>query len=166
MISLIVAMDSNGVIGKNNQLPWHLPADLKYFKEVTTNHPIVMGRKTRDSIGRNLPNRENVIITRDRNYECDGCTILHSIDELKVWSKSHNDKEIFIIGGAEIFKETMDIIDRLYITLIEEEFDGDTYFPTVDLEKWNLIKKQKGIQDSKNTYNYNFYIYDRDLKKD
>jgi len=166
MISLIVAMDSKGVIGKNNQLPWHLPADLKYFKEVTTGHPIVMGRKTRDSIGRNLPNRENVIITRDRNYECNGCTILHSIDELKAWSNSHNDIEIFIIGGAEIFKETMDIIDRLYITLIEEEFDGDTYFPTVDLEKWNLIKKQKGIQDSKNTYNYNFYIYDRDLKKD
>ncbi|WP_400241843.1 dihydrofolate reductase [Niallia sp. JL1B1071] len=161
MISLIVAMDRNNVIGVNNQLPWHLPEDLKYFKKVTTGHPIVMGRKTRDSIGRNLPNRENVIITRNPDYICEGCTIIHSIDEFYKWSFAHREEEIFVIGGAELFAETISKTDRLYITRIDHEFDGDTFFPALNWQEWELVSEQKGIEDEKNLYSHVFYVYER-----
>lgn len=161
MISLIVAMDSKGVIGVNNQLPWHLPEDLKYFKKITTGHPIVMGRKTRDSIGRNLPNRENVVITRNQDYICDGCTIFHSVDEFYNWSNAKRDEEIFVIGGAELFAETISKTDRLYITRINHEFDGDTFFPELNWHEWKLISEQKGIVDEKNLYPHVFYVYER-----
>ncbi|MED4038593.1 dihydrofolate reductase [Niallia taxi] len=160
MISLIVAMDDKQAIGVNNQLPWHLPEDLKYFKKVTTGHPIVMGRKTRDSIGRNLPNRENVILTRDKNYTCEGCTVLYSIDDFKKW-QAEKDEEIFIIGGSEIFKETIEITDRLYITEISGEFEADTYFPEIDWNEWHVISENKGIRDEKNDYDYRFLVYEK-----
>ncbi|HEO8421222.1 dihydrofolate reductase [Niallia sp. FSL W8-0635] len=160
MISLIVAMDINGVIGVNNQLPWHLPEDLKYFKEITTGHPIVMGRKTRDSIGRNLPNRENVVITRNQDYNCEGCTIFHSVDEFYNWSNA-KDEEIFVIGGAELFAETLSNTDRLYITRINHEFEGDTFFPALNWQEWKLVSEQKGIVDEKNIYSHVFYVYER-----
>ena len=118
MISLLVAMDQNRVIGKDNQLPWHLPADLQYFKKVTMGHPIIMGRKTFDSIGRVLPGRENVIVTRNREYTNTECTILHSIEEVKDFADA-NEQEVFIIGGAEIFKAILSVADRLYITKID-----------------------------------------------
>ncbi|MGP7815969.1 dihydrofolate reductase [Niallia sp. 01092] len=161
MISLIVAMDQNNVIGYKNELPWHLPEDLKYFKKVTTGHPIVMGRKTRDSIGRNLPNRENVILTKNEQFKCEDCTILHSMEELKAWSETKNEEEIFIIGGAEIFKETLNIADRLYITKIDEAYQGDTYFPDLDWSNWKIISEEKGIKDEKNNVDYTFFIYER-----
>ncbi|MED3795691.1 dihydrofolate reductase [Niallia alba] len=161
MISLIVAMDKNKVIGVNNQLPWHLPADLKYFKKVTTGHPIVMGRKTRDSIGRNLPNRENVIITRNPDYQCEDCTVLYSIDEFYEWSNAHAEDEIFIIGGAELFSETIKKTDRLYITEIDAEFEGDTFFPALDWQEWQVVSEQKGIVDEKNIYPHTFFVYER-----
>ncbi|WP_445491170.1 dihydrofolate reductase [Niallia sp. 03133] len=161
MISLIVAMDKNNVIGHNNELPWHLPADLKYFKKVTTGHPIVMGRKTRDSIGRNLPNRENVIMTTNLQYTCEDCKILHSMEELKAWSETKNREEIFIIGGAEIFKETLNIADRLYITKIDAAYQGDTYFPDLDWSKWKIISEEQGIKDEKNNVDYTFFVYER-----
>ena len=162
MISLIVAMDRNRVIGASNQLPWHLPEDLKYFKKITTGHPIVMGRKTRDSIGRNLPNRENVVITRNSDYVCDGCTIFNSIDEFYKWSnKQHHEEEIFIIGGAELFVETLGKTDRLYITQIDHEFEGDTFFPELNWDEWKLVDEQEGIVDEKNIYPHSFYVYER-----
>ena len=135
MISLIVAMDQNRVIGKNNQLPWHLPADLQYFKKVTMGHPIVMGRKTFASIGRVLPGRENVIVTRNLDFTAEGCTVLHDISEIKTFADK-SDKEVFVIGGAEIFKEILPFTDRLYITEIHENFEGDTYFPKINDEEW------------------------------
>ncbi|MFT8321743.1 MAG: dihydrofolate reductase [Bacillus sp. (in: firmicutes)] len=160
MISLIVAMDINNVIGHKNELPWHLPEDLKYFKKVTTGHPIVMGRKTRESIGRNLPNRENVIITRNREFVCENCTILHSIEDLKAWSKTKTNEEIFIIGGAEIFKETVAIADKLYVTKIDAAYSGDTYFPAIDWSGWNIISEEKGLKDEKNNVDYTFFVYE------
>jgi dihydrofolate reductase len=160
MISIIVAMDENKVIGKNNQLPWHLPADLAYFKQVTMGHPIIMGRKTHESIGRVLPGRENVILTRNRDYFAEGCTIIHSIDDLVEWEKRQND-EIFVIGGAEIFKQTLPITEKLYITKIHHHFTGDTYFPEYDESDWELIWQQKGVKDEKNPYDYDFVIYER-----
>jgi dihydrofolate reductase len=160
MLSFIVAMDKNRLIGKNNQLPWHLPEDLKFFKRVTMGHPIVMGRKTHESIGRILPGRENIVITRQQDYICKGCTMFYSVDAFINYSKEQND-EIFVIGGAEIFKETFPYADRLYITFINEEFEGDTYFPNFNEEEWNLVSVEKGIKDEMNPYDYEFRIYDR-----
>ena len=160
MISFIVAMDKNRLIGKNNQLPWHLPEDLKFFKRVTMGHPIVMGRKTHESIGRILPGRENIVITRQQDYKCKGCTMFYSIDAFVNYCKEQND-EIFVIGGAEIFKDTFPYADRLYITFINEEFEGDTYFPNFNVEEWNLVSIEKGIKDEMNPYDYEFRIYDR-----
>nr|WP_223593265.1 dihydrofolate reductase [Neobacillus bataviensis] len=160
MISFIVAMDENRVIGKDNQLPWHLPEDLKFFKRVTMGHPIAMGRKTHESIGRVLPGRENIIITRQKEYESEGCTVFTSVEEFVKNCREQSD-EIFVIGGAEIFKETFPYADRLYITHIYENFAGDTFFPEFDLEQWELTSCEKGIKDEKNPYNYEFRIYDK-----
>lgn len=125
MLSFIVAMDENNVIGKDNDLPWYLPNDLKYFKKMTSGHTIIMGRKTFESIGRPLPNRKNIVLTRDQQYKAEGCTVIHSVDELE--SYLHED-EVFLIGGAELFKTTLPKADRLYITRIHATFDGDTFF--------------------------------------
>lgn len=165
MISFIVAMDENRVIGKDNQLPWRLPEDLKFFKRVTMGHPIAMGRKTHESIGRILPGRENIVITRQKDYQIEGCTVVSSIEDFVKYSKKQGD-EIFVIGGAEIFNETFDYSDRLYITLIYEEFAGDTFFPEFDVNKWELMSSEKGIKDEKNPYDYEFRIYERNRNLD
>ncbi|WP_342432009.1 dihydrofolate reductase [Neobacillus sp. FSL H8-0543] len=163
MISFIVAMDENRVIGKDNQLPWHLPEDLKFFKRVTMGHPIAMGRKTHESIGRILPGRENIIITRQSNYQSEGCTVFNSIGDFVEYSRKTNE-ETFIIGGAEIFKETFEYADRLYITHIQDRFEGDTFFPEFDVGKWQLISSEQGIKNEKNPYEFEFMIYDRRAK--
>jgi dihydrofolate reductase len=160
MISFIWAMDENRVIGKNNQLPWHLPEDLKFFKKVTIGHPVAMGRKTHESIGRLLPGRENIIITRNKEFLCDGCTVIHSIDEFIDYCQG-KEEEVFVIGGAEIFKELIPVVDRLYVTMIYDYFDGDTYFPEFSLEDFKLVLQEKGIRDEKNPYDYEFLIYHR-----
>jgi dihydrofolate reductase len=160
MISLLVAYDLNKTIGKDNQLPWHLPADLAYFKRVTMGRPIIMGRKTHDSIGRALPGRENIILTRNRSYTSEGCTVIHTLSEIKE-IENQSGEEVFVIGGAEIFNEVLEIADRLYVTLIEDEFEGDTFFPSFDEKDWELISKEKGIKDEKNPYEYYYLIYDR-----
>jgi dihydrofolate reductase len=160
MISFIWAMDENRVIGKNNQLPWHLPEDLKFFKKVTIGHPVAMGRKTHESIGRLLPGRENIIITRNKEFLCNGCTVIYSIDVFIDYCQG-KEEEVFVIGGAEIFKELIPVVDRLYVTLIYDHFDGDTYFPEFSLEDFKLVLKEKGIRDEKNPYDYEFLIYHR-----
>jgi dihydrofolate reductase len=160
MISFIWAMDENRVIGKNNQLPWHLPEDLKFFKKVTIGHPVAMGRKTHESIGRLLPGRENIIITRNKEFLCNGCTVIYSIDDFIDYCQG-KEEEVFVIGGAEIFKELIPVVDRLYVTLIYDHFDGDTYFPEFSLEDFKLVLKEKGIRDEKNPYDYEFLIYHR-----
>lgn len=160
MISFIVAMDRNRVIGRDNQLPWHLPEDLKFFKRTTMGHTIAMGRKTHESIGRVLPGRENIVITRRPGYQSEGCTIFTSVEDFAVYSREQKN-EIFVIGGAEIFKETFPYADRLYITYIDEVFEGDTYFPEFPLKEWELVSCQQGIKDEKNPYDYEFRIYQR-----
>ncbi|WHY95562.1 dihydrofolate reductase [Peribacillus simplex] len=157
MISLIVAMDQNRVIGKNNELPWHLPADLQYFKKVTMGHPIVMGRKTFESIGRVLPGRENVIVTRNQDFKAEGCVVLHDIAQIKTFADSR-DEEVFVIGGAEIFKEILPVTDRLYITEIHETFEGDTFFPVIDENQWDKVSSNPGSIDEKNHYAHDFII--------
>ncbi len=160
MISLIVAMDQNRLIGKENDLPWRLPEDLKYFKRITTSHTIVMGRKTFESIGRPLPNRENVVLTRQKDYQQEGATVSHSVEELEALDAEKKD-ELFVIGGATLYEQTLDVANRLYITHIEESFEGDTNFPAIDLSEWKVISKQQGIKDEKNPYTYYFTVYER-----
>ncbi|MFB5281781.1 dihydrofolate reductase [Peribacillus sp. Hz7] len=160
MISLIVAMDQNRVIGKNNQLPWYLPADLQYFKKVTMGKPIIMGRKTFESIGRVLPGRENIIVTRNQSYTNSDCTILHTIDEIKQYA-DQSEQEVFVIGGAEIFKEILPVTDRIYITEIEASFEGDTYFPSLDENEWITRSSTPGIVDEKNVYAHRFVVLER-----
>ncbi|SHQ82947.1 dihydrofolate reductase DfrA [Mycobacteroides abscessus subsp. abscessus] len=157
MISLLWAMDENRAIGRNNQLPWHLPEDLKYFKRVTMGKPIAMGRKTYDSIGRPLPGRENIVITRNQGVTIEGCTVIHDVKDLL----KRDDEELFVIGGAEIFKEILPFADRLYVTEIREEFEADTFFPEYNLSDWELIESIPGVKDEKNPYDYEFLVYQR-----
>lgn len=161
MISFILAMDENRVIGKNNQLPWHLPEDLKFFKRTTMGHPIIMGRKTYESIGRPLPGRENIIITRNRNFQSDQCKVLYSVEDLLIYCAENPNEEYFVIGGAEVFKQLIQHVERLYITFIHEQFDGDTFFPSINMKEWELTSREQGLQDEKNPYQYEFLIYDR-----
>lgn len=157
MISLMVAMDEKRLIGKNNALPWYLPADLQYFKRVTMGHPIVMGRKTFESIGRILPGRENVIVTRNHDFQVEGCTILHDVSEIKTFA-DNSEQEVFVIGGAEIFQAILPVTDRLYITQIHEEFEGDTYFPVINETEWESVVTIPGVIDDKNIYAHDFIV--------
>lgn len=156
MIKLIVAISKNRVIGDSNKLIWHLPADLKRFKEITGGHSIVMGRKTYESIGRPLPNRRNIIITRDNSYEVEGCEIVNSIDEALLLTGS----DCFIIGGGEIYKQTLNIADQIYMTVVDEEFEGDTTFPELSTE-WYISSTEEYLADEKNPYNYSFLLYEK-----
>ena len=161
MISFLWAQDENGLIGNNNDLPWSLPADLKYFKETTMGHPIVMGRKTYESIGRPLPGRTNIILTRDQDYQAEGCHVFHAREDLLEWIKEKG-SEVFITGGSEIFKLFLEDADRLYVTKIGATFEGNTYFPELDWKKWRLVSAEEGPKDEKNPYDYEFQIYERD----
>lgn len=161
LISAIVAMAKNRVIGKNNQLPWHLPADLKHFKLITTGHPILMGRKTYESIGKPLPNRTNIVLTRDKSYHAPGCLVVNSLDEAIKFAESEENKEIFIIGGAEIYRQLLGAIERIYLTVVQHEFEGDAYFPELDQKEWKEIEREEHGADEKNEYGYSFIILER-----
>lgn len=156
MISLIVAHDLNRVIGYENEMPWHLPSELQYFKKMTMGKPMIMGRKTFESIGRPLPGRRNIVITRNTNYSADGIEVVGSLDEaLKL---VQDVPEIMIIGGAQIFEQAMAIADKLYITLINHEFNGDTYFP--QYEEWQLTSSSEPI-NTDNGYTFQYCIFEK-----
>jgi dihydrofolate reductase len=157
MISFVVAMDQNRAIGKDNDLPWYLPNDLKHFKKTTMGKPIVMGRKTYESIGKPLPGRENIVVTRDESYKAEGTTIVHSVDEVL----QLNAEEICVIGGSEIFKQFLPVADRLYITEIHHTFDADTYFPELSADEWKEVSRTEGIVDEKNKYPHEFVVYEK-----
>ena len=158
MISLIVAHDTQKVIGKNNDLPWHLPEDLAYFKKMTMGKAMVMGRKTYESIGRPLPGRLSIVITRNPNYKAEGVVVVNNIEAAIEKAKEYA-PEVMVIGGAEIFKMVMDVADRLYITLIQEEFAGDTFFPEYE-EEWTLTSTSEEII-SKNGTSFIYQVYDK-----
>ncbi|WP_243299924.1 dihydrofolate reductase [Bacillus litorisediminis] len=162
MISCLLAMDLNQGIGYENDLPWHLPEDLKYFKRVTMGHTIVMGRKTFDSIGKALPGRRNVIMTRDSAYvNPEGTEVIHSLDHLLLLNKEKPNEEFFVIGGADIFRQVIPFTDRLYITFIEAEYKADTYFPVINWEEWNLVSSKPGEQQQEAGVEYQFRVYER-----
>ena len=155
MIALVVAMAENRVIGKENKLIWHLPADLKFFKNLTTGHPIIMGRKTYESIGKPLPNRTNIIITRQADFTAEGCLVAHSLTEALMMAQQL-DSDIFVIGGAEIYKQAMFLADTIYLTEVHHTFEGDTFFPEIDSVLWQETSREEHKADEKNPYDYAF----------
>jgi len=158
-LSIVVAMDDNRLIGKGNGLPWHLPADLAYFKKITTDNSILMGRNTYDSIGKPLPNRRNIVITRNSEISIKGCEVVNTIE--KALSITKDEEEVMIIGGANLFEQLLPNVSRLYITHIEGEFEGETYFPNYDENEWFDVSRESHQPDEKNNYAYQFSIMDR-----
>jgi len=162
IVSIIVATSLNNAIGKNNQLLWHLPADLKFFKTTTMGCPVIMGRKTFQSIGRALPGRTNVVVTRDKNFNADnqfGIIVVSSIDEALV--KLHAEKEVFIIGGGEIYNQTMSMTDTIYRTVVNTEIDGDVYFSEINRNEFNLVWEETHEADEKNKFDYTYQKFER-----
>lgn len=164
-VSLIVAVSDNNVIGKDNDLIWHLPKDMKFFKETTQGHFVIMGRKNFESIPhkyRPLPNRTNVVITRQASYQAEGCIIVNSIEEALVKARESNDTEAFIIGGGQIYELALknELVDRIYLTRVHKEYDGDTFFPELS-KKWKLIKSEAHLADEKHECDYTFEVYEK-----
>ena len=157
-VSIIVAIAENNAIGKNNQLLWHLPADLKYFKNTTAGHSIIMGRKTYDSVGKPLPNRRNIVVTR-QDIKIAGCEVVKSIDEGIELCKGES--EVFIGGGADIYRQSMDKTDRIYLTVVHKSFEADTFFPEIDYNKWEEIFHEDHPADEKNNIPYSFITLER-----
>ncbi len=166
IISLIVAIAENNVIGKDNNLIWHLPNDMKYFKEKTLNHHIVTGRKNYISIPekyRPLANRTNIVLTKQTDFSEEDCVVLHSIEDAITYAKNNNESELFIIGGGQIYKEALEknLIDKMYITHVNQQFDGDTFFPEVNNEKWKKVSENNNLADEKHRYSYSFAVYEK-----
>ncbi|HIW12123.1 MAG TPA: dihydrofolate reductase [Candidatus Salinicoccus stercoripullorum] len=151
MVSLIVCHADQNVIGFKNKMPWHLPVDLEHVKKLTEGNTIVMGRKTFESLGRPLPNRRNVILTKNENYRADGADIIHDIEDI-----SRLPGKIFIFGGSGVYKQTMELVDEMYITRIQETFAGDTFFPEYDMDDWEIAGRQEGTVDDRNRYPHEF----------
>jgi dihydrofolate reductase len=154
IISLIAAMANNRVIGKDNQMPWHLPADLGHFKAVTLGKPVIMGRKTYESIGRPLPGRRNIVISRNSDYKVEGCDTAISLEE--AMELVNEVEELMIIGGGHLYSQAMPLADRLYLTFIDLNVGGDTLFPEFEHLKLTEVKREKHLKDEKNPYNYQF----------
>ncbi len=161
MVSLIVAMSANRVIGRDGDLPWHLPGDLRHFKKTTMGHHLIIGRATWDEVGKPLPGRTMVVITRNRRFRADNVLVAHSVDEAVALAR--DDDEPFIGGGAEIYRQALEagIVDRLYITRIHADIAGDTFFPAIDLDNWLLADRVDHPADEKNEFPYSFERYDR-----
>ena len=158
-INLIAAMAHNRVIGKDNQMPWHLPADLKHFKAITLNHPVIMGRETYQSIGKALPNRRNVVITRDQTFTADDAEIFYTLES--AITACDNVAEVMIIGGANIYQQMLSKADKLYITLIDLTVEGDSHFPDWQQMNFNQISSKQHYADEKNLYDYQFITLER-----
>jgi len=143
-------MDANRVIGHENRLPWHLPADLKHFRRITMGKPVLMGRKTWESIGRSLPGRINIVITRTAGYTAEGCIVVHSVDEALVAAQGHD--ELVVIGGEQLYRQVLPAADTLYLTRVEGDFPGDTFFPELDQDEWRTVECSERAPDDRNPY--------------
>ena len=160
-ISMIVAVDNRMGIGKNNDLPWHLPADLKHFKSLTIGHCMIMGRKTYESIGKPLPGRISIVITRQKDYEVQGVHICHDLRSGFLKAAELGEINTFVIGGSEIFKLALEVTTNLYLTRISGDFECDTFFPEIDLKQWILLDTDEHEPDAKNLYSYTFEHYEK-----
>lgn len=163
--SMIVAMSENRVIGINNKLPWYLPNDLKYFKQVTMGKPIIMGRKTYESIGKPLPGRANIVITRNTQWQAEGVKVAHSLEQAialaEAISNIDGQSEVMIIGGDQIYKACLPQVDRVYLTKVHAEVQGDAWFPEVDWSSWQEVGREDFQAEGANPYDYSFIVYDR-----
>ncbi len=154
MITIIAAIAKNNALGKDNQLIWHIPNDLKRFKKVTSGHHVIMGRKTFESLGKPLPNRVNIIISRNKDYTANGCVVVHSLQEAITAAK--DDSNPFILGGAQIYKQALEIADVLDLTFVHHSFEADAFFPTIDMDVWKEDSREDFKADEKNKFNYSF----------
>ncbi|MEY3855490.1 MAG: Dihydrofolate reductase [Bacteroidota bacterium] len=161
MIKILVACDENRVIGKDNQLIWHLPADLKRFKSLTTGHVILMGRKTYESIGKPLPNRTTIVITRQVDFQAEGTITAHSVEEAILKAKSLTREDIFIVGGAEIYSLSLALADQLLVTQLHDIFEGDAFFPEISADTWEIVDRERGVTDEKNPFQYSYITYQK-----
>jgi len=162
IISLIAAASENNIIGKNNQLPWHLPVDMKFFKNTTWGMPMIMGRKTFDSNNyKPLPGRINIIITRQKNFEAEGVVTVNNWNDAMFVAKDADCKEVFVIGGGEIFKDVINRAGRIYMTRVHTLIDGDVFFPEIDKKKWKLMSTRDCFADEKHKYNYSFELWEK-----
>jgi dihydrofolate reductase len=164
-ISIIVALDEGHVIGNEGGMPWHLPADIKFFKSVTMGKPIIMGRSTFESIGKPLPGRTNIVVTRKKDFQAPGCRLAHSIDEALAIAEEEAADEAMIIGGGAIYEQTLDRTDRLYMTHIGAHLIGDTHFPAINLEEWEEISRSEHAADGDNPFDLTFVVLDRKHKE-
>lgn len=161
IISLVVAAANNNAIGKEGKMPWHLPNDLKHFKNITWGMPVVMGRKTFESLGKPLPGRKNIVITRQKEWEADGSVKAANIKDALFIAQQADANEIMVIGGGEIFKALLSRAEKIYMTRVEAAPEADTFFPEIDPEKWHLMSQQNYEADEKNAYNYSFQTWER-----
>jgi dihydrofolate reductase len=158
-LSIVVAISENNAIGKDNQLLWHLPADLKHFKEITSGHPIIMGRKTYDSIGRPLPNRRNIVITRQTDLNIPNVEVVNSLQEAIALCETEN--EVFVIGGAEIYKHALALTNRIYLTVVHQNYEADAFFPVLKKDEWKEVAQEYHQADEKNNVAYTFSTLER-----
>ncbi len=161
MLKILVAFDENRVIGKNNALIWHIPADLKRFKALTTGHVIIMGRKTFESIGRPLPNRTTVVISRQQDLKIEGVILAHSVEEAILKAKSISRDDIFIVGGAEIYQLSLPLADQILVTQLHDIFEGDAFFPEISPAIWEVAEQERGVTDEQNAYQFSYITYAR-----
>jgi dihydrofolate reductase len=158
-ISIIVAMDQKGVIGRDNALPWHLSSDLQNFKKLTMGKPVIMGRKTYESIGKPLPGRKNIIITRNHTYDAEGCHVCQNLDQ--ALSDCDGEEEVLIIGGRDIYNLALDLVHRIYLTQVHADVDGDVFFPVIDRTEWDEIERADFNADEKNEYPFSCLILEK-----
>ena len=164
-LALVVAMANNRAIGKDNQLLWHLPEDLQYFKRITMGKPMIMGRKTFESIGRPLPGRLNIVVTHQQDWHREGVVVTHSISDAKAiaeaQAKKDNVDEVMLIGGAQLYSSAIDYADKIYLTRVDADIEGDAFFPEIDEEKWLELSCEKHLSSEKNPYNYDFCVLEK-----
>jgi dihydrofolate reductase len=165
-VSLIAAVAQNGIIGRNDasgkpDLPWHLPDDFQYFKTTTSGHPIIMGRKSLDALGKPLPKRTNIVVTRNRDFRMPGVTVVHTLTDALTEARKVGDSEIFVIGGAEIYAMALPVANRLYLTEIQRSYEGDTHFPTFDKAEWQEISRRHHPADERHETAFDFVVYER-----
>lgn len=161
IISMIAAMGKNRVIGSNNQMMWHLPQEFKYFKETTYGHCIITGRKNFEATGRPLPGRTNIIVTRNKDYQAEGCFVVHSLGEALSFAKEKGESEVFICGGGQIYQESIDIVDKIYLTCVDFEKDGEVYFPNFDKDKFDEKLVREVEKSDNNLYAWKAYVYSK-----
>lgn len=161
LISAIAAAGENNVIGRDNHLPWHLPADMRYFKSTTMGHAVILGRKTYDSFGKALSGRTNIVLTTQKDLTLPDAVVVHSFQEALQQAKEVESSETFVLGGAQIYRETLPMLDRIYLTRVFESFDGDAFFPVLDPQQWKLTHEERHAPDEKNRYPYAFQRWER-----